>query len=549
MVHGQLTLTVLAWAAFAYALVLSVRYLFGVRAFLTSAYRDVQVEPITAEQIEPGWLPLLTWHDGPLAAAGFRHLGFLRLNSFLTYYDKTMSLSVFVNQTLPAYAVVRPCFLPEYATLAELHIQTTLESGLCVATVNTPVSLAFLPPDMKVAAVRGAKVAALVEMHQRRVAAESVRSEPVKHPGLEHLKDEFLATLRKLRAQLRERGWIVPTVDPSLDRYTLRGAFALTHYSRRAIGARTGNAQAVSQPGSPSDRQLRIDADMLPILMFAENPEVAPGRPWPLITMVIATALLSFVAMATLWNAYVATLVLAAVAFHEGGHAIAMRSFGYRDVHIFFVPLLGAMTVGRATIATVRDRIAMLLAGPLPGLWLGLVLFTVDRIWYPSPLLRMSARILLILNGLNLLPFTPLDGGRALEVLTRPESVWRLIVHIASAIGLVTIAILTRDPLMSAFGAFWLAMVPRQWQAWQLRRQVAAAAHNSRDFLNIVRITLEVIAVHPRYASLRAGARQMTARTLGRAFSESVATPADRTWGAIAYASAWIPVVAWLMLG
>jgi hypothetical protein len=134
-------------------------------------------------------------------------------------------------------------------------------------------------------------------------------------------------------------------------------------------------------------------------------------------------------------------------------------------------------------------------------------------------------------------------------VLTRPESVWRLIVHIASAIGLVTLAILARDPLMSAFGAFWLAMVPRQWQSWQLRRQVAAAAHNSRDFLNIVRITLEVIAVHPRYASLRAGARQMTARTLGRAFSESVATPADRTWGAIAYASAWIPVVAWLMLG
>jgi len=40
----------------------------------------------------------------------------------------------------------------------------------------------------------------------------------------------------------------------------------------------------------------------------------------------------------------------------------------------------------------------------------------------------------------------------------------------------------------------------------------------------------------------------MTARTLARAFSESAATPADRLWGAIAYASAWIPLVAWLML-
>jgi hypothetical protein len=43
---------------------------------------------------------------------------------------------------------------------------------------------------------------------------------------------------------------------------------------------------------------------------------------------------------------------------------------------------------------------------------------------------------------------------------------------------------------------------------------------------------------------LRAGTRQVTARAIAHLFSESTATPADRIWGAIAYAAAWIPVVA-----
>ena len=70
MMHGPLSLPVLAWVVFAYALFLSLRYLFGVRMFLTSAYRDVQVETISPQQIDPGQMPLLTWHDSALVAAG-----------------------------------------------------------------------------------------------------------------------------------------------------------------------------------------------------------------------------------------------------------------------------------------------------------------------------------------------------------------------------------------------------------------------------------------------------------------------------------------------
>ncbi len=225
-----------------------------------------------------------------------------------------------------------------------------------------------------------------------------------------------------------------------------------------------------------------------------------------------------------------------------------MRLLGYRDVHVFFVPLLGAMTVGRSVTTTVRDRLTVLLAGPVPGLWLAVVLLAFDAAYTPlTLLLRMSALALLILNGLNLLPLTPLDGGRALESLTRPESVWRLIVHGVSAVGLLCVATYLRDPVIALIGLFWAVLIPRQLQAYRLRRAVAAEVRDRADFQGVVRVALETMSA-PRYVLWRAGTRQVNARTLARLFSESLATPADRKWGAIAYATAWVPVAVALVL-
>src|SRR5581483_10147739 len=296
----------------------------------------------------------------------------------------------------------------------------------------------FMPPDVRPVADPARSIPDLVELHQYHLAYASTDSNPVEHTGLDDALERLLASLGGLRTHFRERRWTVATADSSLDRYTLWGACVLTRKSFLAIGARGRRTKSQGVPqtiSSEKDRRLLVEADLLAVLSMAEHPETAPGTPWPLMTVIAATALLSWVAMDWVWNAYVATLVLAAVAFHEGGHALAMRLFGYRDVHVFFVPMLGAMTVGRSVTASVRDRLAMLLAGPTPGLWLGLLLAAIDQAWFPSFWLRAAARVLLILNGLNLLPFTPLDGGRALELLGRPESVWRLVVHAASAVG------------------------------------------------------------------------------------------------------------------
>lgn len=538
---------VIAWALFVYVLLYGVRYLLGARIYLTCALREDENRLLPRQQIEPEELRLLGLLDDELLAAGFRHLGFGAVPPLLTYYAEPLKYSVFVNERLPAYALVREPVAPEYGNLVALEIGTVCAAGDRLITLNTLFSEPFFADNLRIEAYQGLSVAGMVERHAARVAAERTSPMSGGSATLEDILGLAAASLAGLRVKFRRRNWVAPTTDPKLDRFTLRGAFALTHYSRRVFGARKIAPKNSTSGPSENERLLRIEADLRAVLRIAENPQPAPGTPWPLIMVIGASGLLSFIAMALFWNVAIAAVILAAITFHEAGHALAMRRFGYRDVHIFFVPLLGAMTVGSPATTTVRDRLAVLLAGPVPGLWLGVALLAIDQSYGPVRLLRMSALALLILNGLNLLPFTPLDGGRALEALTRPESVWRLVVHAASAVGLLAVAAFSRDPVIAAIGVLWAVLFPRQLLGYRLRRAVAAGIRDRADSRDVMRVTLETLSVAP-FEKYRAAVRQATARAFVRLFSESLATPADRRWGAIAYVSAWIPVAAAVLL-
>ncbi|HEY6925587.1 MAG TPA: hypothetical protein VI653_19060 [Steroidobacteraceae bacterium] len=543
---------VLAWAVFAYVLLRSLRYLLAARLFLTCALREVTALPVERRQLDPGELALLTLLDEDLAASGFRPLGLGAVSPSMTYFSGSLATAVFVNERIPAYAFVHRHLAPELGRLVELDVRTELVSGDEIVTGNTPSAMAYIPPGMHVESLPGQEVRDVVARHAARVDAVGGIERIREHHTLEAALSLVARQMAKSRWQFRERKWAVPSADPRLDRFTLRGAVALTLAGHRSATTKRGalpHAAAVTaRPISDSDRALRIQADLLAVLQVADHAETAPGAPWPLLGVMAATAALSFVAMAMLWNASVAALILAIIAFHEAGHATAMRMFGYRDVHVFFVPLLGAMTVGRAVATTLRDRLSVLLAGPVPGLWLAVLLLWIDAAHGSSGMLRRPVLALLILNGLNLLPLTPLDGGRVVEALTRPESVWRPLVHCLSAAGLVALAAFLQDPIVAVLGVLWAAIVPQYLASYRLRRAVAAAVTDRMDFRGVARTALEVMMMTPRCATWRAATRQATARATARMFRETLATSAERRWGVIAYASAWIPVVAaWIL--
>src|SRR5262245_13311298 len=64
-------------------------------------------------------------------------------------------------------------------------------------------------------------------------------------------------------------------------------------------------------------------------------------------------------------------ILLGVLLFHEGGHALGMRLFKFRDVRMFFIPLFGAAVSGRARGAAAWKEALVSLLGPLPGILAG----------------------------------------------------------------------------------------------------------------------------------------------------------------------------------
>jgi Zn-dependent protease len=138
--------------------------------------------------------------------------------------------------------------------------------------------------------------------------------------------------------------------------------------------------------------------------------------------VVLALSVAAFIGMGMRDHPLAFTAMLVGVLFfHELGHYLGMRIFGYRNVRMFFIPLFGAAVSGQKTSAESYQEAIVTLLGPLPGLCLAPVLLGVAFL----PGIDRQQRLLLVqvallmgfINGFNLLPIYPLDGGRLLNQL------------------------------------------------------------------------------------------------------------------------------------
>lgn len=134
-------------------------------------------------------------------------------------------------------------------------------------------------------------------------------------------------------------------------------------------------------------------------------------------------------------------LITAIVIFHELGHFFAMKFFHYQDLGIFFIPLLGAYVSGSKRDVSQKESAVILLAGPLPGIILGILLYLL---WINNPSLSLGgisfytvSLLLIILNLFNLLPVYPLDGGQLLNRVFFNEENWLSKIFIFLSIGLL----------------------------------------------------------------------------------------------------------------
>ncbi len=108
-------------------------------------------------------------------------------------------------------------------------------------------------------------------------------------------------------------------------------------------------------------------------------------------------------------------LLIIVLFIHELGHLLGMWVFGYQDLKMLFVPFLGALATGKKEVVKPWQEAIVLILGPLPGYILGAVLLFSSSNDLPNWAYQYAV-LSLILNGINLLPFMPLDGGRLVNL-------------------------------------------------------------------------------------------------------------------------------------
>lgn len=165
-------------------------------------------------------------------------------------------------------------------------------------------------------------------------------------------------------------------------------------------------------------------------------------------------------------------LITAVVLFHELGHFFAMKFFRYKDLGIFFIPLLGAYVSGSKREVSQKESAIILLAGPLPGIILGIIFYLL---YQNDPSLYIGhisfndiALLLVFLNLINLFPVYPLDGGQLLNRVFLDEEGWIGKIFIFISIGLLAwiswrLYSYHHQPIYFVFLLFPLMMVLRMF--------------------------------------------------------------------------------------
>ncbi|PZR26878.1 MAG: hypothetical protein DI535_12810 [Citrobacter freundii] len=198
----------------------------------------------------------------------------------------------------------------------------------------------------------------------------------------------------------------------------------------------------ISAPGTP-DEQFAAgpQADIL------YPPKYQPEKKGANVWLQSAVSLAAYLLLGYfIFNSYKMLLVITAiVVLHEMGHFVAMKCYRYRDLGIFFIPLLGAYVSGTKREVSQRQSAVILLAGPLPGIILGIGFLLLEKYtqqsYYPFNIaLSQIAAFLILLNLINLLPIYPLDGGQLLNRVFLDEEGLLSKIFVFISIGLLCFA-------------------------------------------------------------------------------------------------------------
>jgi Zn-dependent protease len=191
--------------------------------------------------------------------------------------------------------------------------------------------------------------------------------------------------------------------------------------------------------------------------------------------------LVSVGAYTLLWGWKFATLFVLLLFVHELGHALQLRAEGVRAGLPVFIPFLGALIAMKEMPRNAWIEAKVGLAGPILGTAGAAAVWLAGEA-INSDLLRAAAYVAFLLNLFNLIPITPLDGGRAVAALH--PAIW-----IAGLVALAGLMLVHPSPFLI------LILVIGGLDAWRRWRGRSAGGPRAQGYYAVLPWQRAVVAV------------------------------------------------------
>ncbi len=168
-------------------------------------------------------------------------------------------------------------------------------------------------------------------------------------------------------------------------------------------------------------------------------------------TVTFVTALLSAITYSPTMGLYVAFGLVFVLSWHEAGHYAKTKECGYEPKWWWNIPFLGAI-MRLPEIEYRIDEAMIAYGGPQAGFWCSLFVAVVWFVFAPaysfgfshewSQIVYTIAVASTVLNLFNLIPISPLDGGRISQAMS---GYWPHALRVLGFVILVVVTMLTKQ--------------------------------------------------------------------------------------------------------
>jgi Zn-dependent protease len=192
----------------------------------------------------------------------------------------------------------------------------------------------------------------------------------------------------------------------------------------------------------------------------------------------LVTGALTYASFIYLFDWHFAAVLLALLIVHEAGHALAMRWVGLPVQGIYFIPFFGGVAVSAAPHRSEAERGFVALMGPGFSL-LTTGAFVTGALATGDPLFEQLALVSAILNGINLAPVLPLDGGHVTDAAlssSDPEMV--AIINMVALIAGVAVSVYLEWYVLTALLLLTAPMLVRSGGRKRRTEPISPASRN-----------------------------------------------------------------------